>query len=262
MSIVSGCSSSNSAKAEPTASVPEIMPGYLIGYVPQKELPNSLLLLPPPPAEGSPAFALDETVAREMVQRLGTPRWNLATADAQLGFPYAAGTFSCAIKAPISEALTPRLYTLLRRTLTDAGLSTYAAKEHYQRTRPFVINGAPICTPEEAEALKKDGSYPSGHTAIGWAWALVLSEVSPENADAIIARGLAFGESRNVCNVHWHSDIVQGRTMAAATVAKMHSVDAFRADVEAAKAELKAVRAQNLAPSRDCADEAAGLSNK
>ena len=38
----------------------------------------------------------------------------------------------------ISEQATPNLNMLLRRTLTDAGLATYKAKNHYQRTRPFV----------------------------------------------------------------------------------------------------------------------------
>jgi hypothetical protein len=65
---------------------------------------------------------------------------------------------------------------LLRRTLTDAGLATYKAKDTYQRTRPFVVFKVPRCTRADDALLAKDGSYPSGHTAIGWAWALVLTE--------------------------------------------------------------------------------------
>jgi len=52
---------------------------------------------------------------------------------------------------------------LLRRTMTDAGLFTYTAKDHYGRARPFVLNREPTCAPDEEEDLKKDGSYPSGH---------------------------------------------------------------------------------------------------
>ena len=37
----------------------------------------------------------------------------------------------------------------------------------YQRARPFVENGAPTCTPEDEADLRGNGSYPSGHTAIG-----------------------------------------------------------------------------------------------
>jgi hypothetical protein len=154
---------------------------------------------------------------------------------------------------------TPHLYMLLRRTLADAGLSTYTAKNHYQRMRPFMVNKEPTCTPEEEGHLKKDGSYPSGHTAIGWTWALILAEIAPERADAILARGRAFGESRVVCNVHWPSDVVEGRFMGAAAVARLHADTAFRAELEAAKAEYTSARARGLKPTRNCQAEAEAL---
>jgi acid phosphatase (class A) len=102
-----------------------------------------------------------------------------------------------------------------------------------------MVNNTPICTPEEEDGLRKDGSYPSGHTAIGWAWALILAEVFPEQTDAILERGKEFGVSRNVCNVHWYSDVVAGRMMGAATVAKLHANKQFMIDLEVAKQELK-----------------------
>jgi acid phosphatase (class A) len=106
----------------------------------------------------------------------------------------------------------------------------------------------------------KDGSYPSGHTAIGWAWALILVEISPEQSDAIFSRGWAFGQSRVICNVHWQSDVMMGRIMGASAVATLHSDPAFRAAIEAAKDELKAVRTKKLQPTRDCKAEADALS--
>jgi len=253
-----GCASSG--RVSQSAAVPEIRPGFLAGYLSPEGLPNSLALIPPPPSAGSAAFALDEEVSQKNLALRGTPRWTLATEDANLLFPRAAGTFSCALKVPITEQDTPHLYLLLRRTLTDAGLSTYTAKNHYHRTRPFVVNKEPTCTPNEEGYLMKDGSYPSGHTAIGWAWALVLSEIAPEQIDAILARGRAFGQSRVICNVHWQSDVVEGRFMGAGTVARLHADPTFRADLEAARAELAAVRAKGLKSLRDCAAEAAAMS--
>lgn len=257
IAIIAGCAGLE-GQSKPDA-VPEIRPGILAGYLQPEELPNSLALLPPPPAEGSAAFALDEEVSRKSLVLRGTPRWELATRDAQLMFPEAASTFSCALGVPITEQGTPHLYMLLRRTLADAGLSTYTAKNKYQRKRPFMLNNEPTCTPKEEAHLKKDGSYPSGHTAIGWAWALILSEIVPDRADAIFARGRAFGESRNVCNVHWHSDVVEGRFMGAAAVARLHANAAFRAEVEAARAEYKAISAKGLKPASDCQTESDAL---
>ena len=104
-----------------------------------------------------------------------------------------------------------------------------------------------------------DGSYPSGHSSLGWAWALILSEIDPEHSDAILARGRAFCESRVVCGVHWQSDVIEGRFMGASTVARLHADPVFRADIEAAKAELAAVRAKGLKPIRDCEAEAKAM---
>jgi acid phosphatase (class A) len=259
VAITAGCASFE--RQSKPAAVPEIRPGILAGYLSTKALPNSLELLPPPPAAGSAAFALDEEVSRKSLALRGTSRWELAAKDAELMFPEASGAFSCALGVPITEQDTPHLYMLLRRTLADAGLSTYTAKNKYQRKRPFMKNGKPICTPEDEEGLRKDGSYPSGHTAIGWAWALILCEIAPERGDAILARGRAFGESRVICNVHWHSDVVEGRFMGAAAVARLHADPAFRAEMEAAKAEYAAVRAKSLKLTRDCKAEADALAH-
>jgi len=189
IAITAGCAGFE--RQSKPAAVPEIRPGILAGYLQSEVLPNSLALIPPPPAKGSAAQALDEEINRKSLALRGTPRWDLAAKDAELMFPEAAGTFSCALGIPITEKDTPYLYLLLRRTLADAGLSTYTAKNQYQRKRPFMVNKESTCTPDEEAHLMKDGSYPSGHTAIGWAWALILSEIASERADAILARGRA-----------------------------------------------------------------------
>ena len=126
--ILTGCARIDTIKI--LSEVPEIHPGPLAGYLYPETLPNSLALIPPPPEDGSAALALDEAVSRKTLALRDTPRWNLAIEDAHLIFPEAACTFSYAMGIPITETDTPHLYMLLRRTLTDAGLSTYTAKNH------------------------------------------------------------------------------------------------------------------------------------
>lgn len=213
------------------------------GYLPVDTFSNDLVLTPPP-AKGSAALALDEDLANRSIALHDTPRWRLAASDADLTFPHAASTFSRALNIPITEEDTPHLFILLRRTLYDASQSTSTAKNHFKRDRPFEINKEPICTPNSEEKLAKNGSYPSGHAAIGWAWALILSEIAPEQTDAILQRGRTFGESRIVCNVHWYSDIEPGYLMGAETVRRLRTVPAFLADFEAAKAEYALVRSK------------------
>jgi acid phosphatase (class A) len=222
----------------------EISPGILEGYLSKDEIPNSLELVPPPPEKGSAAFELDQEIAAMYVASGDEARKEQATKDAVLSFPEALDAFNVVLNVQVSEEDTPHLYMILRRTIADAGLATYAAKNHYQRERPFMLNTAPICTPEDDEALRNDGSYPSGHTAIGWAWALILAEVFPDQADAILERGIQFGISRNVCNVHWHSDVVYGRMMGATAVAVLHANKDFVIDLKAAKEEVKQLTKQ------------------
>ena len=255
-----GCATTQNASTQARTkigTVPEFHPelglGALQGYLDPKTLPNSLALIPPPPAPGSAAFAHDEEVARGTFALRGTPRFALAASDFDLKLPHLVETFSCAQNIQITEADAPYFYTLLRRSFSDLALSTYSAKNHYKRMRPFMRNKEPLGVPEARALLEKDPSYPSGHTAVGTGFALILSEISPERADEILARGRAFGESRNIVNHHWHSDVVWGRFMGEATVARLHADPTFRADLEAAKAEVAAVRTKGVPLARDCA---------
>lgn len=246
-------------RVEIPQTVPELRPGILQGYLAPEAMVDSALLVPPPPAEGTAAQAWDEASAAAAVALRGSPRWELAAADAVLTFPEAAATFSCALGAPISEPATPNLYLLMRRTVADIGLSTSRAKNRYDRPRPFMVNGEPICVPGDEEALRGNGSYPSGHAAIGWGWGLILAEAAPQRAAALLARGRAFAESRMVCNVHWWSDVSEGQRMGAAAVARLHADPVFRAQMDLARKEVEALLAGGATPDRDCAAEAAAL---
>ena len=111
------------------------------GYLKPTELPDSLALLPRPPELGSPSEALDQQTASAMLMLQNTPRFALAALDADLSFPAAAGTFSCALGAAITAQDTPTLYRLLIRVMADAGAATGAAKDKYQHARPFMLDG-------------------------------------------------------------------------------------------------------------------------
>lgn len=229
------------------------------GYLPREALPDSLALLPPPPAPNSAAMRRDEEARDAAVALRGTPRFAAATTDAQIAFPQIAQDFSCAMGFEITQEATPKLYGLMARMMIDVGLSTYGAKNHYQRTRPFVVHAAATCYPKDEAVLRGDGSYPSGHSALGWGWALVLAELNPDRADALLQRGRDFGQSRLICDAHWQSDIDAGRVIAAAAVARLHADPAFRADLAAARAEVIARSGKDAAPSARCAAEAASL---
>lgn len=230
------------------------------GYLKQSDLPNSLMLLGAPPERDSAALARDEEARKATIPLRNTARWKLAYTDADLAFPQAADNFSCAMGVKIDSQQTPRLYAMTQKMLSDFGLSTYGVKNKYNRVRPFVVHNEATCRADQEPILRTDGSYPSGHTAAGWGWALVFAQINPERSNALLKRGIEFGQSRVVCNAHWQSDVDAGRIMGAATVARLQTNPAFLADLKAAKAEVKAAKAKRVPSVSECAAEAAALS--
>ncbi len=249
------------ATAVPPTSPAELSQGragYVIGYLNPAELPDGQALLPPPPAAGSAAFVADEETYRSTRKLRDTPRWALAAKHAELGFPHAAETFSCALGMPISEEAAPHLNMLLRRVRADASRVNDKVKDYYKRQRPFAHYGEANCTPRDP--LKSD-SYSSGHASIGWAWALALAEIAPDRANDILARGLAYGQSRIVCGVHWKSDVEAGRILGAAVVSRLHANPVFAAQLAYAGKEIEGARAAGLKSPLDCAAEAQALAS-
>jgi acid phosphatase (class A) len=200
------------------------------------ELVDTLRLIPPPPAAGSPDEAADLAAFRESRKLADSPRWDQATADVELFSPAAFSSWACAADVKISAETTPITVKLMQRTLFDAGLASNPPKEHYKRPRPFTGVTARTCvTPQ---SLGANASYPSGHASVGWAWALILAELKPQRANELLLRGREFGDSRVVCGVHYPSDVEAGRVIGAAVVARLHADAEFQAAMAEAKAEL------------------------
>ena len=214
----------------------DIGPPYLPG-----PLDNAVALIPPPPEAGSDRAGRDAAAEREALLLRGSGRWELAARDARLGTDAVADAFSCSAGMMLSERTTPAIAKLVKRATADFGMSTGLVKKTYQRTRPFAQNGQPTCTPEAETMLADNGSYPSGHAAIGYGTAMVLSAVFPDARAALTSRGGAFADSRRVCNVHWRSDVEAARPIAEATFEHLMTDEGFAADLAAARAEAAAL---------------------
>lgn len=208
------------------------------GYLAAEAVPDSLALIPPPPTAGSSEAAAEAAYFVETRKLAGTPRWAQAAADAEVFGDKGHIGLACAAGVAITVEDTPTLSRMMDRMVIDAGHSVAAAKTRYTRLRPMVgHDDAPLCVPREVW-MKTNPSYPSSNAEVGWAWALVLAELAPQKATPILARGLAIGENRAICGLHYPSDISAGQTMGAALVARLHADPAFMADLQTAKAEL------------------------
>ncbi|GAE14764.1 acid phosphatase [Bacteroides pyogenes JCM 6292] len=168
-----------------------------------------------------------------------TPRGDQAVRDARVGGNGVPMAFSEAFGIEISKEKTPEIHKLVINMREDAGdLATRHAKEHYMRVRPFSFFKENTCNPEQQQELSTNGSYPSGHTAIGWATALVLAEINPARQNEILERGYEMGQSRVICGYHFQSDVDAARLVASAVVARLHANEAFMKQLEKAKKEF------------------------
>ena len=232
------------ASASPPTAAPIFWTGFRDhphGYLNEDGAPNAAAFLPPPPEAGSLREQDDIAAYRATRALKDSPRWTQARADNEIETPAAPRVFDEALGIRFEPARLPTLTRLLGRMLGDLETIQTPAKRGFTRPRPFVAEPADTCIAPEPW-LAASGSYPSGHSALGWAWALVLAEMAPDRADAVLARGLAYGESRVVCGVHYPSDVEAGRLVGAAMIARLKADPAFQADFAVGKRELDDAR--------------------
>ncbi len=201
---------------------------------------NSQVYLPPPPQEGDAAYENDKALYQQSLTLRDSPRWLQAAEDADMRVVTMAKIFSPLLEVKIDKASTPATWYLLGDLLmAGAAYSGNSAKKYYSRTRPFVMFNNRSCQPEEDEAsMRKNGAYPSGHTAYATLVALVLSQIKPEHAEQVMKRGYEMGDSRRICGAHWQSDVDAGRYVGAVEYARLQTLPAFITAVEQAKKEL------------------------
>jgi acid phosphatase (class A) len=217
-------------------------PSGVMSYLTPEATPDAKDILGPPPPDGSGTKAGDVATYQATRKLEGTPRWRLAARDAVYGPAPMMADFACAVGVVLTSDNAPALFHLLGRMQNDSARIMGHAKIAYGRPRPFVELGGTICVKPETW-LAKSYSYPSGHSTFSWTAGLTLSEIVPDRAAAILARARAYGESRVVCGVHYESDVLAGRTTAAALFGALQNNPAFQADLEAARAELAKLRA-------------------
>lgn len=214
------------------------------GYLPARPPLALLRLLPPPPLAGSDDEKADAHVYRDSRRGIGGARWQLAISQLSPTSPSFLHQLSCALGAEIGPG-TPATMAILRRAGTDLAPAVSAAKAYYKRPRPFTTDnggkgGGKACDPESA----RDGgkalgfAYPSGHSAVGWMWGLILSDIRPERSARLLKFGKDTGDLRLACRVHWLSDVQGGRLLATALYQQIADRADYHADVDKAKLEL------------------------
>jgi acid phosphatase (class A) len=191
-------------------------------------------LLPAPPAEGS-ATQKAELDELHQIQDHRTPselalaEWDNIHEDPSAFAPTLGPKFDMA-----ELPATARLLTIVEH---EQSAAKKLAKAEFHRPRPWVID--PTLVGCDHADDKPNTSYPSGHTTMGFAMAVVLADLIPNRAQDILARAQQYGQSRLVCGVHFHSDIVAGQVFGTAIGVQLLHAPELQADLESARQELR-----------------------
>ena len=206
-------------------------------------LPNPCVYLPAPPDTASLFFVDDFQQFLWGKSIRDTPRGQQASWESLYGADRMATVFSEAMGMTISKEATPAIYRFIKRVGETCNQATSMAKRRYMRVRPFArLNEHVSSQFDDEKDLRRNGSYPSGHTAFGWGSALAMVEVAPELQDTILRRGFEYGQSRIIVGAHWQSDVDAGRLAASAAFARIHTSPEYEEDLEEAREEYRRIK--------------------
>ena len=210
--------------------------------LPVNELPRGAVFLPAPPDSDSPKYTYDIAQYEWGKSVRNTARGERAAKEAITDTEDLVACFSIPLGMTVSKEATPIIYSIIDCCLVNAGNASRLAKEQYMRKRPYVQFGESTNIPKDEESHRNSGSYPSSHTTIAWATALVMAEIVPELQDTILAYAYEFGQSRVIAGYHYQSDVDAGRLIGSSVVARLHADEAFLRLVARAKDEWKRVK--------------------
>src|SRR5436190_12411616 len=160
--------------------------------------------VPPPPAEGS-RIARAEIVELHAIEA-GRSRAALARARAD-DVTKDASIFAAAMGPGFDLKALPATAKLMSEVRNEEKVAADQAKAHFARKRPWIVDPSFKSCSKDDEPLS---SYPSGHATMGFSMAVVLADLAPERAPALLARAADYANSRLVCGMHFRADIVAG----------------------------------------------------
>lgn len=208
--------------------------GREANYVPSSSIALELILAPPP-APDSNAQRADLEAVLDAQKKRSKSAAEASQADAQIS-AFRIGDMLGPQFAPEKLPFTAQF---LRRAAADMGASVSAAKDHFNRPRPYLVSE----NVQPAIARPGGGSYPSGHASFAYLNGILLAAMVPERAADIFERANQYAYNRVVAGVHFPTDIEAGRVAASVIANALLQESRFKSDLECARSEVRSVLA-------------------
>jgi acid phosphatase (class A) len=190
-------------------------------------------ILPPAPKEDSTERQMELQTIKSSMARLSQREKDLAVRDAKI---LSVSVFADVIQGFDIEKL-PATKALFDKVNYNRTQAKDLSKDYFTIKRPYQTDTS-ITPCQEPVASDLNRSYPSGHTTFGYSAAVVLANLIPEKASAIMDRARLYGNNRIFCGAHYPSDVAAGEVLGVMVGNDLVNNKRFKTQMKKAKEEL------------------------
>ena len=202
------------------------------------------LILPPGtfnPAQILPAPPADDTAEAEAERAYIKAAYTDATPEQRAAARQDAANESVRLFADTIPGFDldqlPATKALFKIVRANEREQTGIFKRHFNRRRPYQVDTSimPCLPPKNFDINASD---PSGHTSMAFSSAVILADLLPNYAPAILQRAELFGRHRIVCGAHHPFDVRSGQVLGTLVGVTLLKNPALKPQLDAARSEL------------------------
>lgn len=194
---------------------------------------NPAQILPAPPPDNAPEALAERAYIKAANQDASPKQMEAARRDAA---NESVRLFADTLPGFDLDQL-PATRALFNTVRTNETTQTGVFKTYFNRQRPYQVDDSIVpCLPPKNYDI--NASDPSGHTTMAFSSAVILANVLPDYAPAIMRRAEQYGRHRIVCGAHHPFDVRSGQVLGTLIGATLLQSPALQPQLEAARAEL------------------------
>ena len=194
---------------------------------------NPAQILPAPPPDNSPEAQAERDYIKAAYRDATPQQREAAQRD--------AGNESVRLFADTLPGFDldrlPATKALFKTVRANENIQTGVFKTYFNRQRPYQVDTSitPCLPPKNFDINASD---PSGHTSMAFSSAVILANLLPDYAPAIMRRAEQYGRHRIVCGAHHPFDVRSGQVLGTLVGTTLLKSPALQPQLDAARAEL------------------------
>ncbi len=194
---------------------------------------NPMQILPAPPPDNSPEAQVERDTIKAAYRDATPQQREAARRDAA---NESVRLFADTLPGFDLDKL-PATKALFKTIRANENAQTGIFKSTFNRQRPYQVDNSIVpCLPPKNFDI--NASDPSGHTTMAFSSAVILANLLPDYAPAIMRRAETYGRHRIVCGAHHPFDVRSGQVLGTLIGTTLLKTPALQPQLDAARNEL------------------------